>query len=250
VEPQRWRGGRSAAERLRHHTRHRPREEWIPVEVPPIISRDLFERVQALRPLHQAQSPRNNTRHEYLLRARVSCAVCGLAASGRPEGKHAYYSCNGHLSRVQTGRAQCCTVRAIRVDRLDSLVWEDVSRLLSTPLLITEALRKAQAGELLHDEASEWLRQVQRARQKAQRQIERLVDAFTAEVLTLEELQTRRTGLQERLRVLTQQEQDVRRHHHQQLRLTELTANVKTLCRAIRTGLQTLSFAGRRQIIE
>jgi site-specific DNA recombinase len=47
VEPTRWRGGRSAAERQRHHTRQRPREEWIAVEVPPIIARELFERVQA-----------------------------------------------------------------------------------------------------------------------------------------------------------------------------------------------------------
>jgi site-specific DNA recombinase len=63
VEPHRWRGGRAAADRERHHTRHRPREEWIAVEVPPMISRALFERVQSLRPLRQAQSPRNNTRH-------------------------------------------------------------------------------------------------------------------------------------------------------------------------------------------
>ncbi|HJY79490.1 MAG TPA: recombinase family protein, partial [Candidatus Binatia bacterium] len=77
VEPRRWRGGRSAAERQRHHTRHRPREEWIAVEVPPIIARAVFGRVQALRPLRQAQARRNNTRHQYLLRARLSCAGCG-----------------------------------------------------------------------------------------------------------------------------------------------------------------------------
>jgi site-specific DNA recombinase len=90
VEPRRWRGGRSAAERQRHHTRHRPQEEWIALDVPALISRDLFERVQALRPVRQAQSRRNNTRYEYLLRARVSCTECGLAASGRPEGRYTY----------------------------------------------------------------------------------------------------------------------------------------------------------------
>jgi site-specific DNA recombinase len=90
VEPVRWRGERSAAERQRHHTRHRPQAEWIGVDVPPLISRECFARVQALRPLRQAESRRNNTRREYVLRARVSCAVCGLAASGRPRGAHAY----------------------------------------------------------------------------------------------------------------------------------------------------------------
>jgi site-specific DNA recombinase len=250
TEPHRWRGGRSAAERERHHTRRRSRGEWIAVEVPPIISRDLFGRVEALRPLRQAQSPRNNTRHEYLLRARVSCAGCGLAATGRRDGRHTYYVCNGRQSRVSSGRLQACPVRAIRTDCLDPLVWEDVCRLLSTPRVITEALRKAQAGELYADEATERLRYLQQARRKAERQIERLVEAFTAEVLTLEELKTRRAGLRERVHLLMQQEQDVRSHQRQQVRLSELSANIEALCRTTRAGLHALDFAGRRKIIE
>jgi site-specific DNA recombinase len=250
VEPMRWRGGRSATERQCHHTRRRPQEEWIAVEVPPIIARELFERVQTLRPLRQAQSRRNNSRHPYLLRALVSCAVCGLAATGRPQGRHAYYVCNGHQSRVQTGRTQGCAVRAIRADRLDPLIWNDVCDLLSTPEVITEALRRAQAGELVADDTSERLHQLQRAQRKAERQIDRLVDAFTAEVLTLEDLKTRRAGLQERLRILGQQERALRTQQHQQLRLMDLEAHIIDLCHAIRTGLQTLDFTGRRKMIE
>jgi site-specific DNA recombinase len=249
VEPRRWRGGRSAAERQRHHTRHRPQEEWIALDVPPLISRDLFERVQALRPVRQAQSRRNNTHHEYLLRARVSCTECGLAASGRPEGRHTYYVCNGHQSRVYTGRLRSCTVRSMRTDRLDSLVWEDVCQVLRSPQIITEALRKAHAGDLGQDDGHERTRQLQRAHQKVERQIERLVDAFTAEVLTLEELKVRRAGLQERLRLLTQQERELRQQQ-QQVRLAELSANVEELCQTVGAGLKTLDFAGRRKIIE
>ena len=91
---------------------------------------------------------------------------------------------------------------------------------------------------------------MQRAHRKTERQIDRLVDAFTAEVLTLDELKTRRAGLQERIRILAQQEQDVHRQHHQQLHLREFSANIETLCRAVRSGLQTLPFTERRKIIE
>src|SRR5262245_41611038 len=69
-------------------------------------------------------------------------------------------------------------------------------------------------------------------------------------LLTLEELQARRTSLQERIRVLTQQEQDLRMQQPQQVQLTELSANIVELCQAIRTGLHTLDFAGRRKIVE
>jgi site-specific DNA recombinase len=211
VDPTRGRGGRSAPERQRPHTRQRPREAWIAVEVPPIIARALCERGQALRPLRQAQSRRNNTRQQYLLRARVSGAACGLAAPGRPQGRPAYDVCNGPQSRVQTGRAQCCAVRTMGAERLDPLVWDAICRLLSTPQGSTAALRRAHAGALLADDTSERVPQLQRARRKAERQIERFVDALTAEVLTLEELKTRRTGLQERLRIFTPHERELRR---------------------------------------
>ena len=250
VEPIRWRGGRSAAEGQRHHTMHRPRDQWIAIDVPPIVSREIFQQVQTLRPLRQAEARRNNTRHDYLLRARVSCAVCGLAASGRPRGRHAYYICNGHLSRVQTGRAQYCSVRAIRVDRLDPMVWEDVCQLLSNPAIITEALRRANRGELVQDDTRERLRHLQQARHTAERQVERLVDAFTAEVITLEELKVRRRGLEDRIRFLAQQEQDLRGQQQQSLRIDELCTNIEVLCQGVRLGLHTLDFARRRQIIE
>ena len=138
----------------------------------------------------------------------------------------------------------------MRADRLDPLVWDDICRLLSPPQVITEAVRRAHAGALLADDTSERVHQLQRARRKAERQIERLVDAFTAEVLTLEELKTRRTGLQERIRVLTQHERELRRGQHQQMHLTELCTNIGTLCQIIHSGLQTLDFAGRCKIVE
>jgi hypothetical protein len=100
------------------------------------------------------------------------------------------------------------------------------NRVLSSSQIITEALHKAHAGELVQDDSHERTRQLQRARQKVERQIERLVEAFTAEVLTLEELKARRAGLQERLRLLTQQERELQLQHQQQVRLAELSANV------------------------
>jgi site-specific DNA recombinase len=250
VEPIRWRGGRSAAERQRHHTRHRPRDEWMAVDVPPMISRESFARVQALRPLPQAESRRHHTRRSYWLRARISCAVGGLAASGRPRGAHAYYICNGPLARVYTGRLQHCRVRAIRGDRLDPMVWADVCQLLSTPAIIAEALRRASAGECVQDDRDARLQHLQPARRRAERQIARLVDAFTAEVITLDELKTRRAVLQDRIQALVQQERDLRAQHQQHLRLTELCATIDVLWASLRSGLHLLEFARRRRIVE
>jgi site-specific DNA recombinase len=250
VEPVRWRGGRSAAERQRHHARRRPQAEWIGVDVPPLISRECFARVQALRLL------RRRSRVVTIPGASMCCAP-GLVVPcvGWPprDDRAAHmpiYICNGHLSRVYTGRAQHCRVRAIRVDRLDPMVWEDVCRLLSTPEIITEALRRANAGELVQDDLEARLQHLQQARRRAERPMERLVDAFAAEVISLDELKSRRGVLQDRLQVLRQQKQSLRAQHQQHLRLADLCANIDARCESLQAGLHTLDFARRRRIVE
>src|SRR6266700_2625236 len=60
----------------------RPEEDWIEVPVPQIISAEIFAQVQAKLDANQ-QGAARNTRHEYLLRALVSCGACRLACTGR-----------------------------------------------------------------------------------------------------------------------------------------------------------------------
>ena len=61
----------------------RPRDEWIPVTVPAIVSQEVFDLVQEKLDRNRAWASRHNTRHQYLLRALVSCGLCRLAATAR-----------------------------------------------------------------------------------------------------------------------------------------------------------------------
>jgi site-specific DNA recombinase len=62
----------------------RPPEEWITVAVPQIVSEETFARVQAKLDTNQQLAARN-TRHEYLLRALVSCGMCRLSLHRPPD---------------------------------------------------------------------------------------------------------------------------------------------------------------------
>jgi site-specific DNA recombinase len=53
----------------------RPEQDWITVPVPPVVSEETFAQVQAKLNANQ-QGAARNTRHEYLLRALVSCGAC------------------------------------------------------------------------------------------------------------------------------------------------------------------------------
>jgi site-specific DNA recombinase len=72
-------------------------ESWLLVtSIPAIISPALFDQVQAKLAENRRLARRHNTTQEYLLRALVSCGVCGYACTGRHEQpRYAYYLCAG-----------------------------------------------------------------------------------------------------------------------------------------------------------
>jgi site-specific DNA recombinase len=79
----------------------RPEQEWIAVPVPPIVSAETFAQVQAKLDANQ-QGAARNTRHEYLLRALVSCGACRLGCTGRQTGAgYRYYLCRGRTDPLR-----------------------------------------------------------------------------------------------------------------------------------------------------
>jgi site-specific DNA recombinase len=73
----------------------KPKEEWLPIKVPAIISKDLYDRVQEKMARHVRINSRNNKKNEYLIIGIVECA-CGYARSGDPGGRgHTYYQMYG-----------------------------------------------------------------------------------------------------------------------------------------------------------
>src|SRR5206468_10394594 len=107
----------------------------------------------------QQGAPRN-PRHEYLLRALVSCGACRLSCGCRQSAAgYSYYLCRGRTDPLRVAQGQRCTARYIPAAQLDELVWADLCALLTDPAQVARALARAQGGA--------WLPQELRARQTA-----------------------------------------------------------------------------------
>jgi site-specific DNA recombinase len=229
--------------------RQRPPEEWIAIPVPAIVTSEAFTAAQARLARNQAWSPRK-TKGEYLLRRLVSCRRCGLAHRVQNKRGYVYYQCSGKDTKVMRGRPNGCAARNIRVERLDAAVWADLCALLRDPAVLDEALRRTQAGWL--DEGAVATRR-QGLRQRGQqlaRQIQRLIDAYAAEAITLEELQTRRAALEQRLDAVRREEQGLAAAVAQQGRIGDIVAQVEAFRAAVADGLERATFAQRRELVE
>jgi site-specific DNA recombinase len=232
--------------------RYRPREEWIGVPVPALISLETFDRVQEKLAHNQQCSARNNTHFPYLLRAMVSCGCCRLGTTARtmmPSGQ-SYYVCQGRSNALRAAQGQRCTARYIPGRALDDLVWQDLCAVLTEPEHLAVALRRAHSGH--------WLPQELQARQATLRYAltqldtsqQRLLDAYLASVLPLPVFERKRHELTRRQEALQSQQRqlDAVAQHH--LTWSAVAESLEAFCAQVRDGLHEASFQLRRALVE
>lgn len=118
---------------MKSSVRQRPREEWIPLELPSslrLVPQARWEQVQLRLKQNIAFSLRNE-KHPYLLKGLVRCGACGARYVGDSWHGRFYYRC----------LARCKRLPAVREFRLEGLILSKLSahrrriRALSRPQL-------------------------------------------------------------------------------------------------------------------
>jgi site-specific DNA recombinase len=228
----------------------RPEQDWIEVPVPQIVSEETFAQVQAKLDTNQ-QSAARNTRHEYLLRALVSCGACRLACTGRQSAAgYRYYLCRGRTDPLRTAQGRRCTARYIPAGQLDERVWADLCALLTDPAQVARALAQAQGGAWLPQELQARQAAIGQALGQLDRQQQRLLDAYLTEVIGLAELHRKRQDLDRRHATLLAQQRQLDAAAGQRLELRVVADGIEAFCRTVQAGLATATFEQRRQLAE
>ncbi len=133
----------------------RPAEEWVPVEVPAIVSRATWQAATAQRTRNKGDS-RRNLKGQYLMRRRTVCGNChsSMAAltvqatrktlPGRRT--YRYYRCPA-IGKIPSARPHNCDLPNFPVDQVDAAVWDWVHALITDPVALTAGLNALQAEE-------------------------------------------------------------------------------------------------------
>src|SRR5690348_5422107 len=228
----------------------RPPQDWIEVPVPPVVSAEIFAQVQAKLDANQ-QGAARNTRHEYLLRALVSCGACRLSCGCRQTAAgYSYYLCRGRTDPLRVAQGQRCTARYIPAAQLDELVWADLCALLTDPAQVARALARARGGDWLPQELQARQATIRQALGQLERQQQRLLDAYLAQVIGLDELERKRQDLDRRRGTLLAQQRQLDAAARQKLELGAVADGIEAFCQTVRAGLATATFDQRRQLAE
>ncbi|TJW36484.1 MAG: recombinase family protein, partial [Mesorhizobium sp.] len=130
TKPFRLSGRAGFSENTSQH--ERPREEWIEVPVPAIVTEETFALAAERLTDNKRFAPRR-TIEPSIVQGLVSCRKCGYALSRTSTRTSArkihYYRCLGADSWRHLG-GSVCDSRPIRQDLLDEVVWREVMRLI------------------------------------------------------------------------------------------------------------------------
>ncbi len=225
-----------------------PRENWIKVDVPSIVSVELFERAQERRGKN-AHLGVWQRKHKYLMAGRVKCALCGDAYAAQtvysrgkpyPYYYHRYYS-------------DCEWKGRFRVEDVDGASWEWVKSILLDP----EALRAGLQAEQEEREAitkplRDRLNVVDGLLQENSDRLDKLLDLYLDGSFSKDILTDRREHLQTTIDALESERNELARRVESESVTDAQVEAIEGYARTMGEGLEIADadFDTKRRIID
>jgi site-specific DNA recombinase len=236
----------------------RPREEWLSVSVPAIVSQELFDAVAAQLARNQANSPRHTT-NQYLFRGLLVCARCGYKMYGHTakhrnpnHAPYEAYECPGKTrspNRANLGRA--CNQPNVSLRRLETAVWDEVVRQLSDEGEFRRRIEEiAEANRRGRRDAETELEVITNLELGLKTETDKLLDLHLSDIIDKATLQERMAVIREKQAALTRSKAEV------SARLTQWDLGpsseeaIKQFCEIIRNGMPNATFEEKRALLE
>jgi site-specific DNA recombinase len=249
MRPQRRRGVTAPTMTEGHQ---RPREEWIEIPVPALVSEESFARAQELLQENKIRS-RRRTIEPSVVQGLVSCQKCGYAfarTSTRTSARKIhYYKCIGSDSWRKLGGPVCDNRRLVRQDLLDQIVWAEVIRLLEDPTLIQQELDRRLAAARSSDPTKKHEQNLQRELIHVGKGIERLLNAYQEGLLSIEQLRERMPGLRQREQMLRTELRAIADQVNDRAAFLRLAETLTAFLTRLRSTAETLNVAERQRIV-
>jgi site-specific DNA recombinase len=248
TRPLRQRGGfapRSSS------NRERPRQEWIEIAVPAIVSEETFALAQERLEKNKHFSSRH-TKEPTLLQGLLVCSRCGYAyyrtSTRTSSRKLYYYRCLGS-DAYRHFHGSVCHNRPIRQDYLDGLVWKQVVGMLENPELVRSEIDR-RIREIQQSHPSKIRKEALLKEQtRIQKGMDRLLDAYQEGLLPLLELRRRIPELRKRETALQAELQSLQASAAEHGRYLQLAESMEGFLGRMRRSAESLDVIDRQKIL-
>jgi len=231
-----------------------PKEQWLYIPVPPLVSEALFEVVQAQLEENRQRARQRQRGARYLLQGLLVCAQCQYAYYGKAvsnkatKGKkrdYAYYRCIG-TDAYRFGGERICDNLQVRTDKLDEWVWQEVCALLEDPQrLQQEYQRRLDAPSRENEDLTAIQAQLGKVRQG----IARLIDSYAEGFIEKQEFEPRIKRLRQRMAQLEDRDHLRRTELARQAELRLVITQLEDFAAKVKDGLAEADWLTKRDLI-
>jgi site-specific DNA recombinase len=230
----------------------RPRQQWIEIPVPALVSEEVFALVERRLAENAKFSPRN-TKEPALLQGLLVCDICGYAYTRTSQGpgpkKYHYYRCPGTNGWELPEGRRICSSRPLRADDLDQLVWERVVALLADPALVRAELERRLEQMRNADPVRAHQERLHRQIATVEAAIGRLIGAYQEDLITREELRERMPALRAQQQNLHGQLEALAAQLIDQQTYLTLAENLESFLARLRESARTTSVLERQRVL-
>lgn len=237
----------------------KPREEWIEVKVPQIVSEEIFERTQELLEARKNYSERN-AKYPYLLQGMVKCGDCGNTITGTSDkqfqvrnGKSygpyfkLYYRCT-HFAKNKYGKHVNCQLKYVQAQKLESVVWRKIEEILENPGLIEKAVRQEKEiktkseGTLKQD-----IKRIDLQLQGLIKEEQRILEAYRQNIISLGQLKQQVEGITKSKEALEKTKREIRELLQQDSKI-EISSAVDYV-KKLKEGIGKFTYETKKRIL-
>jgi site-specific DNA recombinase len=231
--------------------RERPQDQWIAVQVPALVSEEVFARAQEKLGENRRFAARN-TKRPTLLQGLLVCGQCGYGlyrtSTQTTRRRAMYYRCLGsdgyrHLME------RPCSCKPIRVEDLDQLVWQQIIDLLEKPELIRAELNRRREESLRTDPLEQRRGQLQQSLKRTELQIDKLLDAYQEGLVQLEQLRQRMPELRRRQQTVQKELENARWKALMAEKTEQLERSLSDFVSRLRQSAQAVSVTERQKVV-
>ena len=187
-----------------------------------------------------------------MLQGILVCRECGYGcyrSSTRTTNKRIYYyRCIGSDNYRHIG-GRVCHSRPIRADELDGLVWDEVRRLLEDPALVCAEIDRRLTALRTEHPAARRRESLELDLTRAGGAIERLIEAYQEQLLSLDELRARMPTLRKRQSTLRAQLDTLDTELHDAETYLKLADSLEGFLGRLADGLDQLSLEEQQRVL-
>ena len=182
----------------------------------------------------------------------MSCSKCGYAlyrtSTHSSARKIYYYRCLGS-DRYRHLGGPVCDNHPIRQDLLDTIVWNEIVKLIEDPSLIKTELDRRLKVACNADPTKRRIDMLQRDIVRTQKSIDRLLTAYQEELISLDELRRRNPPLRQREKAARSELQSIADQTTDRAAYLRLAETLAAFLSRLRASLHTLDVLDRQKIV-